>query len=79
MLTLDVVVISCTYRLAATDREHFVRSRKIQQIFGHFVCHLLVWMKSFGFHLSHDTLDNMPVLQRQERDEEVHQVIGNQT
>ncbi len=39
----------------------------------------MVWLKSFGLHLGHGTLDDVPVLQRQKRDEEVHQVLGNQT
>lgn len=67
-----------SYCLAAADREHFLRFGEIVQISGHLVYHMLVWLQSFDFHLSHDTLKNVFELQRKKRDEEVHHVLLNQ-
>lgn len=79
MLTLCVIVQLALNRLAAFDREHSLGLGEIDAIFGHHVCNALVWPNASGFHLGHGALDNMAVLQRQKRDEEVHQVLVDQT
>lgn len=78
MLTLTVVVQLALYRFAAFDSEHSLGFWEVDQISGHLVGHIVVWRHSSGFHLGHGTLDDVFVLQRQERDEEVHQVLVNQ-
>ena len=48
-----------------------------------FICHfkglIRVWLEAPGFHLIHNTLDNVPVFQGQEWDEEVHKATLYQT
>lgn len=78
MLPLCVVVQLALYRLAAFDSEHSFRFGEIDYITGHLVCHVLIRLQSFGFHLGHGTLDDVHVLQRQKWDKEVHQVLVNQ-
>ena len=73
--TLCVVVQLALYRLAAFDGEHPLRFGEVNLISGHHVRDFLVRLESPGSHLRHGALDDVPVLQRQERDEEVHQVL----
>lgn len=66
------------YRLAAFDGKYSLRFRKIDHISGQLAGHFRVWLQPFGFHLGHGALDHVPVLERQERDEEIHQVLVDQ-
>lgn len=79
MLTLHVQVQPACYSHTATLDKHILREVNIGYISDYSVCHIFVRLKTYGFHLSHHTLDNMPVLQRQERDKKVDHVVINQT
>lgn len=76
--TLCVVVQLALYRLAAFDGEHPLRFGEIDQVSGHLVGDVLVRLQVFGLHLGHGALHHVPVLQGQERYEEVHQVLVDQ-
>lgn len=75
---LYVVVQLALYRLAAFGGEQPLRFREIDEIISHLIGHIWIWLQSLGLHLGHGALDHVPELERQEWDEEIHQVLVDQ-
>lgn len=75
---LRVVVQLALYRLAAFGGEQTLGFREIDDIAGHLIGHVWLWLYPFGLHLGHGALDHMLELEGQERDEEIHQVLVDQ-
>lgn len=78
-LPLGVVVQLALYRLAAFNGKNSLGFWEEDEIPSNLIRDVQIRLVSPDFHLSHGTLDHMMVLQRQKWDEEVHQVLIDQT